>query len=181
MSKRDTQPRSDRTVRMRHVIRIADVIAEWTGRLCAWLFFVLGFCITYEVVMRYFFNAPTVWVDEVARIVQVWATYLAAAYVLKHRALVTIDVAFRDESGFARRLADTFALVIILVFCLVTVRYGFELWLHATLRGHTTDTYLALPLWFTQASIWVGFGLLALQSIVELARIWQTPAQRPEG
>ncbi len=160
------------------MIRFVDAIAEWTGRLAAWLFFLLGFCITYEVVMRYFFNAPTVWVDEVARVVQVWATYLAAAYVLKHRAMITIDVAFRTQGSLPRRLADTFALLVILLFCAVTVRYGFELWLRSTLRGHTTDTYLALPLWFTQASVWVGFGLLALQGVVEAIKIWRPD---PEG
>ena len=158
---------------MKWLVAAADAISEWTGHFCAWLFFLIGFCIAYEVVMRYVFVAPTVWVDEVARIGQVWATYLAAAYVLKHGDMVTIGIAFRKPGTVARKCADTLGLIVILLFCLVTIRYGFELWLVATRRGHTTDTYLALPLWFTHASVWVGFLLLALQGVAEIVKIWR--------
>jgi len=158
---------------MNRLIRAVDAASEWTGRFAAWVFFVVGFCIAYEVVMRYVFTAPTVWVDEVARIGQVWATYLAAAYVLKRREMITIGIAFREPGTTARKCADTLGLVVILLFCFVTVRYGFELWLRVAQRGHTTDTYLALPLWFTQASVWIGFLFLALQSVIEIVKIWR--------
>ena len=103
---------------------------------------------------------------------------LAAAFALKHREMVVIDIAFRDENSTIRKWLDSFALVLIIIFCAVAVYYGFELWLKSTLRGHTTDTYLALPKWFTQASIWVGFGLLLIQAIAEISKIWK-PASSP--
>ncbi|MCP4319752.1 MAG: TRAP transporter small permease [Hyphomicrobiales bacterium] len=154
-------------------VRIADWLSELTGRIAAWIFFAIGFIITYEVVMRYVFVAPTIWVDEMARIGQIWAAYLAAAFTLKHREMVVIDIAFKTPGTLGRRLTETFSLCVIGLFCFVTVYYGFELWLRATLRGHTTDTYLALPRWFTDASIWVGFGVLALQVVAELIRLWR--------
>ncbi len=154
------------------MLKAIDTISEFTGRLAAWLFFAVGFFITYEVFMRHVFTMPTIWVDEVSRIVQIWAAYLAAAFALKHREMVVIDVAFRDKNSTIRKWLDSFALVLVITFCAVAVYYGFELWLKSTLRGHTTDTYLALPKWFTQASIWVGFGLLLLQAIAEIFKIW---------
>ena len=154
------------------MIKIIDATSEFAGRFAAWLFFAVGFFITYEVFMRHVFNMPTIWVDEVSRIVQIWAAYLAAGFALKHRQMVVIDIAFRDKNSIIRKALDTFALILIIGFCAVTVYYGFELWLKSTLRGHTTDTYLALPKWFTQASIWVGFGLLLLQSIAEIIKVW---------
>ena len=154
------------------VVRLADGLSEFTGRLAAWIFFAIGICITYEVVMRYVFVSPTVWVDEVARIGQIWAAYLSAAFVLKHRELIVIDVAFRTPGTLARRLAETFGLVVIATVCFVAVRYGLELWFRATVRGHTTDTYLALPKWFTEASVWVGFSILGFQVLAELVRLW---------
>ncbi len=149
-----------------------DTISELAGKLAAWLFFAVGFFISYEVFMRHVFTMPTIWVDEVSRIVQIWAAYLAAAFALKHRQMVVIDLIFRDENSSVRKWLDSFALLLVIVFSLVAVYYGFELWLKSTLRGHTTDTYLALPKWFTQASIWVGFGLLLLQAIAEIFKIW---------
>ncbi|MEM9105976.1 MAG: TRAP transporter small permease [Pseudomonadota bacterium] len=161
------------------LVRCIDGLSEVTGRIAAWIFFAIGLIVTYEVVMRYVFVAPTIWVDEVARIAQIWAAYLAAAFALKHRDMVVIDVAFRQAGSLGRKLCETFALCVIAVFCLVTVYYGFELWLRATERGHTTDSYLALPKWFTDASIWIGFGLLALQVLAELLRLWAPLAERP--
>ncbi len=162
------------------MLKAIDHISEFTGKLAAWLFFAVGFFITYEVFMRHVFNMPTIWVDEVSRIIQIWAAYLAAAYALKYREMVVIDIAFRDPDSTIRKWLDSFALALVITFSAVAVYYGFELWLKSTLRGHTTDTYLALPKWFTQASIWVGFGLLLLQAVAEIIKIW-LPASSPSA
>lgn len=122
--------------------------------------------------MRYVFTSPTIWVDESARIMQIWAAYLAGAFALKHREMIVIDVAFRDPDTLPRKIVETFALLVIVVFCAVAAKYGFDLWLKATLRGHTTDSYLGTPKWLTHASIWVGFGLLLLQAVVEIVKVW---------
>ena len=73
-------------------IRIVDAITEFTGKLSAWCLVAIGFFITFEIVMRYVFIAPTIWVDEVSRILQIWVVFMAAAYVLKHREMVTIQI-----------------------------------------------------------------------------------------
>ena len=152
--------------------RIIDGISEFTGKLSAWCLFLIGFFITYEVVMRYAFNAPTVWVDEISRVLQVWVVYLAAAYVLKHREMVTIEVILTNPKTIWRRLAETLAIVMLYIFAGVACYYGFEIWLKATLAGHTTDTYLAPPKMITHAPVWVGSVLLMLQGAVQLYRVW---------
>jgi TRAP-type C4-dicarboxylate transport system permease small subunit len=108
----------------------------------------------------------------VSRIVQIWAAYLGGAYALKYREMIVIDVAFRDPNTVARKLVESFALCVVVLFCVVAVWYGMELWWKSTIRGHTTDSYLALPKWFTHASVWVGFLLLLLQGLAELVKIW---------
>ncbi len=165
---------------VRILVRLIDAISEFSGRLAAWAFVAVGFFITYEIVMRYVFIRPTIWVDEVSRITQIWAAYLAAGFALKHREMIVIDVAFRKEGTLLRRLVDSFALLVIAAFCVVTVWYGVQIWWASTIRGHTTDSYLAVPKWFTQASIWVGFGLLGLQTVAEMVKIWRAPAS-PRG
>ena len=85
-----------------------DRITNGIGALAAWVFFVIGLIVTFEVVMRYAFNSPTIWVDEISRILQIWATCLAAGYALRHRALIVIDVIFLIPIGlgakFVKRL-----------------------------------------------------------------------------
>lgn len=154
------------------LVRMIDTISEMSGKLAAWVFFAIGLSITYEVIMRHFFTMPTIWVDEVSRIGQVWATYLAAAYALKNRQLIVVELAFKSPTSPWRKASEIFALLVILCFCLVAVRFGFTEWLGKTLKGARTDTFLGIPKWLTLSSIWVGFGLLALQAMVEIWRIW---------
>ncbi|MCY4313022.1 MAG: TRAP transporter small permease [Gammaproteobacteria bacterium] len=152
--------------------RLIDNISELTGKISAWCLFLIGFFITFEVVMRYAFNSPTVWVDEISRVLQVWVVYLAAAYVLKHREMVTIEVILTNPNTVWRRLAESFAIIILFLFAGVACYYGFVIWLKSTLAGHTTDTYLAPPKMITHAPVWIGSALLMLQGAVQLHRVW---------
>ena len=154
-------------------IRIVDSIAEFTGKLSAWCLFLIGFFITFEVIMRYLFNSPTIWVDEVSRILQIWVVYLAAAYLLKHRGMVTIELILSNPHSIWRRLAESFAILVLFVFAGVACYFGFQIWLKATLAGHTTDTYLAPPKMITHAPVWIGTALLMLQGIAQLMRVWR--------
>lgn len=154
------------------LMQTIDTVSEYLGKLSAWCLFAIGFFITFEVVMRYVFNSPTIWVDEISRVLQVWVVFLATPYVLKHREMITIDVVLRAPNTFRRRLAESFTIIVLFVFMGAAVFYGFEIWLKATLAGHTTDTYLAPPKWFTHAPVWVGGTLLILQGLVQLIRVW---------
>ncbi|WP_282152754.1 TRAP transporter small permease [Ruegeria atlantica] len=152
--------------------RTVDWLSELFGIVAGWMFFAIGIFVAYEVFMRYALTSPTVWVDEIARIFQVWATFGATAYVLKHRQHIVIDLAFRDANTLRRRIVETFSLLVIVFFGCVAARYGWDIWLKSTLAGHTTDSYLAVPKAYTQSAIWVGFGLLSLQALVEIYRVW---------
>lgn len=153
-------------------VRTMDGISHLAGLIAAWMFFAVGLFVCFEVFMRYVLIAPTIWVDEISRIFQVWAAFLAISYVLKNKAHIIIDVTFRDPNSLGRRVVDTFALCVVIFFCVITVKYGLDVWWKSTAAGHTTDSYLAVPKVFIQSAIWVGFGLMALQSLAEIIKIW---------
>lgn len=154
------------------ITNLVDGVSELLGIVAGWMFFAVGLFVAYEVFMRYALTSPTVWVDEIARIFQVWGTFAATAYVLKHRQHIIIDLTFRNVHSLQRRIVETFSLLVIVMFGCVAAKYGWDIWLKSTLAGHTTDSYLAVPKTFTQSAIWVGFGLLALQAIVEIFKVW---------
>ncbi|MBF2760107.1 MAG: TRAP transporter small permease [Ectothiorhodospiraceae bacterium AqS1] len=164
------------------MIKIVDGLSEFFGIVAGWMFFAVGLFVVYEVFMRYALISPTVWVDEIARIFQVWATFAATACVLKYRRHIVIDLTFRDPHSLRRRIVETFSLLVIVFFASVAAKYGWDIWLKSTLAGHTTDSYLAVPKAYTQSAIWVGFGLLTLQAVVEICKVWtgQARLQRSE-
>ena len=155
--------------------RQIDAVSDLAGRLCAWCLMLIAGCITFEIAMRYVFTAPTVWVDEVSRILQVWVVYFAAAHVLKQRQMVTVGIILGNPDTRLRKLAESLALIVLFIFAGAAVWFGFGLWLKAALAGHTTDTYLAPPKWLTHAPVWVGGALLIAQGAVQLVRVWTAP------
>lgn len=162
-------------------VAIMDRLSDWTGRLAAWSFFAVGIFICYEVFMRYVLVMPTIWVNEVSRIIQVWGVFIAIACVLRHRSHIVIDVAFRKPGSLRRKLADSFAMIVIIVTSLVIAVGGWDVWLRSTLAGHTTDSSLAVPKVFTQSALWVGFGLIALQALAEMIKIWTGLGEKPDN
>ncbi len=154
------------------MIKTIDAITEFFGKLSAWIYFFIGLIVTYEVVMRYVFTRPTIWVDDISRIAQIWATYIGIAFALKHRDMIVIDVAFKDHHSIIRKILETFSLVVIIVFSGIVIYYGYQIWLYSTLKGHTTGSYLSIPKWFTQAPILVGFTLLLIQALAEIIKVW---------
>lgn len=152
------------------MLLFVDRISIFFGRVSAWLFFIIGGIIVFEVVARYVFLAPTVWGEEMSRFLQIWATYLAAAYVLHNRQLIAIDVVVQKMPSILRIICECCALLVICIFSLVACYYGLETVIDSIKIGRATSTMLAVPKWMTELAIPIGFGLMLLQAIAELIR-----------
>ena len=68
---------------MQGLFRLVDRIADFLGQLAAWLFFATGAMITYEVLARYLFNAPTIWAAELSQLFLLWGTFIAMGTLLR--------------------------------------------------------------------------------------------------
>lgn len=150
--------------------RLLDRVSRLLARVGAVLFFAIGAMITYDVVGRYVFNSPTVWAEELTRIFQIWATYLALAWVYRQRQLISITVLVDRLHGTARRVADAFSAAIISVFSAVVVWYGTSIVIESIDRGRATASMLRVPEWIIEISIPLCFLLLLLQALVDLVR-----------
>ena len=154
------------------MLRAIDRISEACGHLAAWLFFAIGLMVSYEVVVRYVFNAPTDWTGEISQFCQIWATYLAAAFVLHNRDLIAIDFFTGRLGPRARRLADSLSLVLIALFCTAAVVLGGRIVLESVAQNRHTSTMLNVPRWMTEIAVPLGFALLLVQCGVEMIRLW---------
>jgi TRAP-type C4-dicarboxylate transport system permease small subunit len=158
--------------------RLIDRLSDLCGRLAAVLFVLIGVMITYEVVMRYAFFAPTTWAEEMSRFFQIWAVYIAAAFILRHRHLIVITVIVDRLPRGGRLAAELFALAWIAVFSAVALWYGVVTVTESIAVGRHTSTMLSVPQWMTEIAIPIGFGLLLLQCGLEAVRVLR---QGPKG
>ncbi len=154
------------------MLEFTDRLSDFCGRLAAWMFFAIGGMIVYEVITRYVFLSPTIWAEELSRFTQIWATYLAAGYALKNRNLIVIDLFISRLGASARRLAEGAALVFVALFCVVAIYYGTAIVVESVVVGRATSTMMAVPRWMTESAIPIGFSILLLQCLAELARLF---------
>ncbi len=150
---------------------LIDRLSDRLGWAAAWLFFITGVFLTYEVTARYLFNAPTTWAAELSQLLLIWGVFLALARILHRRENIAIDFLYDRLPSVWRRALDAFTLIVVAAFSAVVAWYGGDIALDSYVRGRSTGTMLNIPNWWSEASVPVGFAVLLVQSLVELWRI----------
>lgn len=102
-------------------LRVIDRFTDFTGTLIALLGIPLVLGITYEVVARYVFNAPTIWAYEVTY--QLYGTLfmLGAAYALHKGAHIRTDFFWEKFSPRTKGIIDSVSYVVFFFPALITL------------------------------------------------------------
>jgi TRAP-type C4-dicarboxylate transport system permease small subunit len=123
----------------------------------------MGLILTYEVVCRYFFNAPTIWAQETATYLYMWTMLAAASYTLQEGKHVQVDLVIERLPSRRRRLLEAATGAVGVVFCAIVAVQAYQM-IAATLRfAKVSATPLRVPLWIPQSALLLGFVLLTFQ------------------
>ncbi|MCZ7657684.1 MAG: TRAP transporter small permease subunit [Xanthobacteraceae bacterium] len=88
------------------LVRTIDGIAIWSGRIFCLLAVPLVVAITYEVLARYMFRAPTIWAYDVAYMLYGSHFMLGAAYTLYRGGHIRTDIFYMTWSVRTRGIID---------------------------------------------------------------------------
>jgi TRAP-type mannitol/chloroaromatic compound transport system permease small subunit len=91
---------------LRAIVRTIDGLSLWSGRLFCWLAVPLVLGLTYEVIARYVFHAPTIWAYDVAYMLYGSHFMLGAAYALYRGAHIRTDIFYQNWSLRTRGAVD---------------------------------------------------------------------------
>lgn len=80
---------------MLRFIAVADDLSAWFGKVFAWGVIVMALGIGYEVLVRYFFRAPTPWAFDLSYILYGTLFMMAGAYTLSRDGHVRGDFIYR--------------------------------------------------------------------------------------
>ncbi len=124
---------------------------------------VMGLILTYEVVCRYLFSAPTIWAQETSIYLYMWTMLAAASYTLQTRKHVHVDLVVDRLPVRPRLMLEAATSAVGAVFCGVVAVQAYEM-IAATVRfDKVSATPLRVPLWIPQSALLMGFVLLTLQ------------------
>ena len=143
-------------------------LVKYSGYLASALFIAIGFIVSYEVIMRYLFNSPTIWVNEVSRFLQIWATYLALTYSFHKQDFIRITVIYDRLNENGKKILDFISFIFILIFSSFVVYYGWIIAYDSLKVGRTSSTILDVPSFLTELAIPLCFAFLVLRVILEV-------------
>lgn len=87
-------------------IRFADSLSAWFGKTFGWLIVLMTFGMSYEVLVRYFFNAPTPWALDLSFIMYGTLFMMGGAYTLSRGGHVRGDFVYRTWSPRVQATVD---------------------------------------------------------------------------
>ena len=80
-----------------------------------------------QVLMRYLFAYPNPWSEEVSRFCFIWVSLLGASLAVEHRAHFGFDQVTKALASRAKRVVETLARAVVLLFALLLIATGIAL------------------------------------------------------
>jgi len=151
------------------VVRAIDRFTDLTGTLVAWLNVPLVAVVSFEVIARYAFNAPTIWSFDLTYMFYGTVFMLGAAYALHKGAHIRTDFFFERWSVRTRGLIDSIAYLVFFFPALtmfLTVTWG-EGWYSFQIGEVSEQTPWRPLLWPYKMVIPATCLLLLIQGISE--------------
>ncbi len=152
-------------------MNLFDKAIDWLGTAAAWLFFATGLLLTWEVVARYVFSAPTIWAAEISQMFLIWGMYIALPYTIARRENINIDILHERLPGWGRQICNLVSVFFTTFFCAVVFWYGWDIGWDSLVRGRSTGTMLNIPNWWTEMVIPLGFGLSVVVCAADLFKL----------
>jgi len=143
--------------------------------------FLTTLILTYSVVSRYLFKAPTDWQDEACVFMLIGISFFSAAYVQSYRGHIGIEVL----SSMLPAKINAFRLILVDIvsgaFCSFFSWKSWTLFYEAWTEGQTTSSTFAPPLWIPYSMMAFGMSLLSLQIILQVLSALFNKTQKTEA
>jgi len=155
-----------------NLIKSIDWLLERIGRGVAVLAVTLMLIMTYEVISRYVFNAPTFWSYDILYMMSGTFYLFSAPYLLRLEGHVRVDIFYARFSSRAKKFLDlTLTLILFFPAISVLVYQAWKFAFRALAMGETSMGGIweptVVPYRFIIA---VGFSLLALAVVTWFLR-----------
>ena len=157
---------------MANTITKIDKFSKIVGNIVCWILIPLIFAMTYEVIARKLFLAPTIWAYDISRFLYGALFMLGAAYALSKGVHIRADFLYRNFKTKTQGLIDFWLYILfyfpgLLVFLYMTIGFVEE----SIRRGERgMDTTWMPFMWPIKTCLLVGIIFLLIQGVSELLK-----------
>jgi TRAP-type mannitol/chloroaromatic compound transport system permease small subunit len=157
---------------VRATIEVIERIADWSGKAVAWLIIPMTIAVTWEVVARHFFRAPTIWAFDVTYMLYGTHFMLGTAYTLMRIGHVRTDMLYQRWSIRRQNMIDAIGYLFFFFPAMMLLFYfGWQEASHAWEIGETSDASPWRPIVYPfKTVIPLTALLLLLQGVAEFLK-----------
>lgn len=121
------------------IIRLIDGLNEIVGRIVSFVAVIFAGMIIYDVVLRYGFNAPTLWAFDLTKMLYGFYFILLGGYALRHQSHVRVDLVTETLRPMARRIVEIVGyLIFFFPFAWVFTTRSWEFAMRSLAQNETT-------------------------------------------
>lgn len=139
--------------------KLIDAMALLAGAIM--VFITLAIC--YEVLMRYFFKSPSIWVVQTCEYGLLWIVFLGTTWLLREKGHVTVDILYSRLKERSRSFLNLVTFSLGGIACAVVALFGALYTWECLTRGVKDVRALTVPKYTVFVVIPVGALLLSLQ------------------
>lgn len=152
------------------IIDFIERINKRVGKASCSLIFVFMLLMVYEVIARYFFQRPTIWVHETCG--YLFAAYIAltGGWVLLEKGHVSVDIIYQFFPKKVKLVADILVSVVALFMFVVLFWYGYKFAWHAFSTHQHSHTLFGPPLWPVKSLLPIGSLLFIFQILADFGK-----------
>ncbi len=157
---------------MAATIVLIDAFSLWVGRITGWLILPLVIAMVYEVIARYAFTAPTMWVYDISRMLYGALFILGSGYALSKGVHIRSDFLYRKWSVKTQGKVDV-ALYLLCYFPAMLIFFwvaGEWAWTAVDRAERGMDTAWMPLLGPIKSCLPVGILFLIIQGVSELLK-----------
>ena len=160
---------------MAAIVTVIERLVGASGRIIAWVVFPLILASCYEVFSRYVLNAPTIWAFEAGYMAMGIHALIGAAYTLRERGHIRIDVLYSHFPDKLKAIIDTGGYVFLFMPVVCWVTFGlWDYWVEALVNNdHSGQSAWNPIIWPFRFCFFLGFFLLFLQGVAELIKCYR--------
>lgn len=153
---------------MKRVFHWIDRIMRLDEVLASVALFAIFLVAISNIFMRYLFNTPLAWTEEVLQLLMVWATFLGASALVRRNEHVLIGMLSENlPTSLARWNDRLFNVGMVLIAAIVLGYWGLQLLPYSNFRS---TPMLQIPYMWIHVAIPVSAVIMAYHCLVRLAR-----------
>lgn len=165
-----------------HCVTSVDRVVMFVSRLCMLFLVVVVLITAYEVVMRYVFRSPTLWVNEMTLWLGSAIFLVAGAYTMQRRGHIRITAVYDIVPRRVRVAFDVLSVVVVVAYAVLFIVPSFPIVYETVARWERFGTYWNPPIPATVKPLCLlATFLISVQAVNNLIIDLRNPPKRQGG